>query len=336
MPTLRVAFITPNGIMNSAPTILFDEFSSHTTYAGEVGGFQLIERQHPDFGTWNERHLDLGHIKIYEHRADLKRKVNVKYDDSALDKFVHHCMCVDGALEANFHDSNLSANLSPRSFHSLFLPGDEYILGMDSQFVNVHIAIDRDYYLNLLCDSERWSAELKNQILNNDVYYAGEHTLSLSMLISIQAIFNSSIGGALKKVLIEAKVLELIALQLQRSAMVSEGHRKEDTRRDLFMAIQQHLDDTFLQEHSLKNIARHFGINDFILKKGFKETVGTTVFDYLLSKRLAHGMQLLQSTNQSISDIGSIVGYKYPNHFSASFKKMYGVSPSELRNEYLN
>jgi AraC family transcriptional regulator, transcriptional activator of the genes for pyochelin and ferripyochelin receptors len=322
--------------MNSAPTILFDEFSHYTTHTAEVAGFQMVERKHPDFGKWNERHLDLGHIKIYEHRADLKRKVNVKYDDNALDKFVHHCMCVDGALNANFRDSNLSAKLSPRSFHSLFLPGDEYQLGMDSQFVNVHIAIDRDYYLNLLSDSEKWSAEIKNQILKNAVYYAGEHSLTLTMLQPIHAIFNSAISGALKKVLIEAKVLELIALQLQRSSLLSGGHRKEDGQRDLFIAIQQYLDDTFLQDHSLKNIAKHFGINDFNLKKGFKENIGTTVFEYLLSKRLGYSLQLLQSTNQSISDIGSIVGYKYPNHFSTSFKKMYGINPSELRNDYLN
>lgn len=322
--------------MNSAPTIPFEEFSHYTTHTEEIEGFQRVERQHPDFGKWHERHIDLGHIKIYEHRVDLKRKVNVKYDDSALDKFVHHCMCVDGALNANFHDSNLAANLSPKSFHSLFLPGDKYQLGMDNQFLNVHIAIARDYYLNLLSDTERWSAELKNQILNNDVYYAGEQSLSLSMLQPIQSIFNSSISGALKKVLIEAKVLELIALQLQRSALLSGGTRKKDNLHDLFIAIQRYLDDTFLQDHSLKNIARHFGVNDFVLKKGFKETVGTTVFDYLLSKRLAHSLQLLQCTNQSISEIGSLVGYKYPNHFSASFKKKYGINPTQLRNDALN
>jgi AraC-like DNA-binding protein len=322
--------------MNAAPTILFDEFSHYAAPATEIGDFQMVERYHPDFGKWNERQLDLGHIKIYEHRVDPKRKVNVKFDDRELDKFVHHCMCVEGGLNTNFNDSNLAANLSPRSFHNLFLPGDEYHLGMESQFVNVHIAIARDYYLNLLSDSERWSAELKNKIVNNDVYYAGEHSLSFSMLHSIHAIFNSAVNGALKKVLIESKVLELIALQLDRLAMLSEGPRNGNSQRDLFMAIQRYLDDTFLQDHSLKNIARHFGINDFTLKKGFKETIGTTVFDYLLSKRLAHSLQLLQSSNQSISDIGSLVGYKYPNHFSTSFKKMYGVSPSELRNEHFN
>lgn len=321
--------------MNTAAAILFDEFSHYTTHSKEVAGFQLEEREHPDFGKWNERHFDLGHIKIYEHRADLRREVNVKYDNTALDKFVHHCMCVDGTLSANFHDSNVLAHLSPRSFHSLFLPGDEYQLGMDSKFVNVHIAIDRVYYLNLLSDSERWSADLKNKIANNDVYYAGEHSLSLSMLHSIHAIFNNEMNGSLKKVLIESKVLELLALQLDRLAMLSDTPRNENRQRDLFIAIQQHLDDTFLEDHSLKNIARNFGINDFSLKKGFKETIGTTVFDYLLSKRLAHSLQLLQATNQSISDIGSLVGYKYPNHFSTSFKKRYGVSPSELRNDYL-
>jgi AraC family transcriptional activator of pyochelin receptor len=319
--------------MNSAPTILFDEFSHYTTLAQEHGGFQMVERQHPDFGKWSEKYLDLGHIKITEHKVDLKRKVNVKYEDCALDEFVHHCMCIEGGLNTNFNDHKLLATLSPRSFHSLFLRGDEYKLGMEKQFVNVHISIAIDYYLNLLSDSERWSSEIRDQILNKDVFYAGEHSLSLSMIQPIHAIFNSSISGSLKKILIEAKVLELIALQLESFAMLPNFYKSENKQLSLFRDIQRYLDDTFLQDHSLKKIAMHFGINDFLLKKGFKEIVGSTVFDYLLSKRLAYSLQLLQSTNQSISEIGSIVGYKYPNHFSTSFKKMYGVSPSELRND---
>ena len=102
-------------------------------------------------------------------------------------------------------------------------------------------------------------------------------------------------------------------------------------KKELFLSIQHYLDNTFLEEHSLKNIARHFGINEFLLKKGFRENIGTTVFDYLLSKRLEYSLQLLQSTDQSIADISVTIGYKYPNHFSSAFKKRFGVNPTDWR-----
>lgn len=317
--------------MKSAPVIHFDEFSHYTTRVCEINGFRTVDRLHPDFGMWKEKFLDLGYIKIFEHRADLKQKVNVLFENSGLDKYVHHCMSIEGELGATFLDHDLTANLTSRSFHNLFLPGDEYYLGMGTQFLNVHIEVAREYYVNLLSDSELWSAEMKQRILNNTVLYPGEFKLSQPMMQTIHAIFNSSMSGSLKKLLIEAKVLELVAMQLHSSVAKRETPEKKIQQEDLFWSIQKYLDENFLLDHSLKGIARHFGINEFILKKGFKETIGTTVFDYLLSRRLAHGLQLLQTTNKSITDIGSVIGYKYPNHFSSAFKKKYGGNPSDWR-----
>lgn len=317
--------------MKAVPTIHFDEFSHHTIAAGHVNGFQTAERVHPDFGRWNEKFLDLGHIRVYEHQADLKQKVNVLFEDSGLDKYVHHCMSIEGELGATFLDHQLTAQLSPRSFHNLFLPGNEYYLGMGTQFLNVHIEVAIDYYLNLLSDSEVWSARMKQQILNNAVIYPGEFKLSAPMMQTIHTLFNSSMSGSLKKLLIEAKVLELVAMQLHSSMRTNANMDKHVQNRDLFEAVQQHLDETFLHDHSLKGIARQFGINEFYLKKGFKENTGTTVFDYLLSKRLEHGLLLLQTTDQTIAEIASTIGYKYPNHFSSAFKKKFESNPTDWR-----
>lgn len=317
--------------MKQAPTIHFNEFDHFRTLTEEVNGFQTVERRHPEFGWWQEKFLDLGHIRVYEHRTELKQKVNVEIDDNRLDKFVHHCMSVEGELAANSRDHNLSACLGPRSFHNLFLPGDAYNLGMSIQFLNVHIEVERNYYLDLLSDSEAWSAQMKQQILDNSVYYPGEFKLSLPMIQTIHSIFHSSMSGSLKKVLIEAKVLELLAMQLYSSIGRSEVLKGDTGKKELFLAIQHYLDDTFLEDHSLKSIARHFGINEFLLKKGFRENIGTTVFDYILSKRLEYSLQLLQSTDQSIADIGVTIGYKYPNHFSSAFKKRFGVNPTDWR-----
>ncbi|MCB0488460.1 MAG: AraC family transcriptional regulator [Cyclobacteriaceae bacterium] len=317
--------------MHTAPTISMDEFVHYTTGKSEADGFQEVERAHPDFGIWKEKFLDLGHIRVYEHRVNLDKEVNVLFDDGTVDKYVHHCMSVEGNIAANFRDYNISAALSPKSFHNIFLPGEEYYLSLGKQFINVHIEVERSYYLGLLDDNECWSAELKERILNNLVYYPGEFKLSLPMLQTIHQIFNSSMSGSLKKLLIEAKVHELLALQLHSSIASINSGVKRNTDIELFHAIKEYLDKTFLHDHSLKNIARHFAINEFSLKKGFRELTGTSVFDYLLNKRLEYSLQLLQNTEQSITSIGSTVGYKYPNHFSSAFKKKFGYNPANLR-----
>ncbi len=316
--------------MKDAPSVPVDEFLHYTVSQTEVNGFNISERVHPEFGYWRERNLDLGHIRIFENVASLKRNVNVHFVDEGLREHVHHCISLEGKLGTHFNQQNVRAALNPKTFHQIFLPSDHYHLTMEAQFTNVHIAINRDHYISLLPDSEKWSSEMKEKLLSSQVLYTGEFNLSPQMMHIIYAIFDSPISGSLKKLLIEAKVHELIAEQLHNSVRHSVtkaiGHS-----RDLFVAIQQYLDDTFLNDHSLKGIARHFGINEFTLKKGYREYFDTTVFDYLLTKRLQYSYELLQGSAKTIEQIGSEVGYKYPNHFSTAFKKKFGVRPTQVR-----
>lgn len=317
----------------SAPAIHFDEFNHYITRSGEDNGFQIFERHHPEFGEWKERFLDLGHLRIYEHRANLKKHVKVFFDDGTVDKYVHHCMSVEGEMAAEFLDHHVNAHLVPQTFHNLFLPGKEYFLGMGTQFVNIHLEVAHDHYVKLLSDTEPWSASLKEKLLNNDIHYPGMFRMSPAMLQTIYTIFQSPLTGSLKKLLIEAKVHELVALQLHQSSLSPQATNKDARSRDLFQAIRAYLDDTFLEEHTLKDISRHFGINEFALKKGFRQHFDTTVFAYLLSKRLEHGQQLLLGTSQSIREIATTIGYKYPNHFSVAFKERFGYNPNALRKE---
>ena len=70
-----------------------------------------------------------------------------------------------------------------------------------------------------------------------------------------------------------------------------------------------------------------FGINEFALKNGYKTQFGTTVFDYLIGRRLEHARELLVQPTYSIQQVSAVVGYKHANHFSTAFKNRFGTTP---------
>lgn len=72
------------------------------------------------------------------------------------------------------------------------------------------------------------------------------------------------------------------------------------------------------------------GINEYDLKKGFKEQFGRTVFGYLGEQRMSLAYELLKTKTQTIGEISSVVGYKNPQHFSSAFKKRFGLSPRQI------
>lgn len=315
--------------MKSAPLIPVTEFENFISSHCTADGVTTIERRHPDFGKWKERSMDLGDIKIFEHQTEITNDINVHFENENSDA-VHHCMSLQGNMDANFFGFNMEARLTPLSYHTLFIPYHEYSFGMGPTITNIHLEISRKYYSSFLSDSEKWSAEMKTQLLKDKLYYSGERKLSQVMVQTIYSIFNSPLSGSLKKLLVEAKIHELVALQLYH-ATDPIIRRKQSGETDMMHAIKDFLDGKYLEPHTLRGIAKHFGVNEFTLKKGFRNQFNTTVFDYILMKRLEHGRELLRSSDKTILEVSMIVGYKYPNHFSTAFKKMFGVNPTEVR-----
>ena len=87
---------------------------------------------------------------------------------------------------------------------------------------------------------------------------------------------------------------------------------------------------------SLKEFALKLGTNEFKLKYGFKELYGTTVHRFLMEERLRKSKMMIQFTDQSLKSIGHATGFKSISHFSRTFKKRYGYTPSDLRKKSLN
>ena len=82
---------------------------------------------------------------------------------------------------------------------------------------------------------------------------------------------------------------------------------------------------------SLIELVELSGLNDFKLKRGFKELFGTTVFGYLFDLRIERAQEMLREGKQSIAEISFHIGYKNPQHFTAAFKRKFGYLPSEIK-----
>ena len=67
------------------------------------------------------------------------------------------------------------------------------------------------------------------------------------------------------------------------------------------------------------------------ISKLFKNIVGVTIQDYLISFRINKAKEMMKDKQLSIGDISRSVGYDNPLIFSGIFKKVNGISPSKYR-----
>lgn len=73
------------------------------------------------------------------------------------------------------------------------------------------------------------------------------------------------------------------------------------------------------------------GLSPRTFKRRFRSATGYAPLDYVQTLRIEEAKQILETTDDAIDDIASIVGYDEPNSFRRLFKRTVGISPSQYR-----
>jgi len=92
--------------------------------------------------------------------------------------------------------------------------------------------------------------------------------------------------------------------------------------------ISQHYGDPGI---SVGSIAGHLGLSEGHLSHTFKKETDYTLMNYLTHYRIHRAMELLRDGGLKIYEVAERVGYRDITYFSATFKRLTGVSPSEYQ-----
>lgn len=109
---------------------------------------------------------------------------------------------------------------------------------------------------------------------------------------------------------------------------------KENRLRDFYIKEAfSFIEQNFQNDISVEDIAACCGLNRSYFGKIFHESMGKSPQEFLISYRMTKATELLKLTHLSVADIGNAVGYPNQLHFSRAFRKVYGISPRQWRNE---
>ncbi|MCE7064726.1 helix-turn-helix transcriptional regulator [Dyadobacter sp. CY326] len=151
----------------------------------------------------------------------------------------------------------------------------------------------------------------------------------------IQQIIHCKYADDLKKLFLLSKSIELLVLcadAVSVSQDKKEIYIKNATDKEKIIAVRDLIHERVHCPPNLTEIAQSVGLNEYKLKRGFKETFNNTVFGYLTDQRLALARQYLLDTEQTAAEIATTLGYATPQHFNNAFKKKFGVTPYSVRN----
>lgn len=107
--------------------------------------------------------------------------------------------------------------------------------------------------------------------------------------------------------------------------------RKKSRNRIDIEEIRQFIDRFFQEPITLESIASQFFVSKEHLSRTFKHEIGSTVMDYVITKRMEKAKQLLQDPSVSIKGAAEAVGYSDLTYFYRIFKKVTGMTPAQVR-----
>lgn len=89
------------------------------------------------------------------------------------------------------------------------------------------------------------------------------------------------------------------------------------------------------KRYTIEGLSRQYLINTSALKSVFKSVYGMPVASYMKQYRIMKAVELLGDTDRSIASVASEVGYESQSKFSAAFKDIMKILPTDYRKQYL-
>src|SRR5690606_25740731 len=93
------------------------------------------------------------------------------------------------------------------------------------------------------------------------------------------------------------------------------------------------LTDRFASAPTLTEVAEAVQTSPFHFHRLFVRHVGLSPKHYLLRMQLMMAKWMLRATRKAIGDIATATGFASHGHFTATFHRIVGVSPSTYREE---
>jgi two-component system response regulator YesN len=129
--------------------------------------------------------------------------------------------------------------------------------------------------------------------------------------------------------------LESIQKHLTRQMLHAAESMKEQfvSRSQIVSEAERLIAQRYHENLTLQIVAAHVYVTPVWLSKLFKKELGINFLEYLTDFRLNKAVELLTDLNYKVYQVSNHIGYQDPVYFTRLFKKKFGCTPQEFRNQ---
>ena len=118
-------------------------------------------------------------------------------------------------------------------------------------------------------------------------------------------------------------------LNIKKAAQSALIDKRSPFQKKFDAFLQTNLD----QNHKLDFIANELQMSRSSLLRNSKKFLHSSPYQYITQKRLQTAKKQMEAGYFQLSEIAYKMGFSSPSHFTASFRKAFGITPSQYINE---
>jgi AraC-like DNA-binding protein len=181
-------------------------------------------------------------------------------------------------------------------------------------------------------DSKALQIFLKSRKRGRALFSDKPLDLDYPMQQCLASIVNYQGAEETKRIFLYARAVDLLWLQQEnylRTQTSAAKYVKTEYDRERIIFARDYLLTHMDAPPTLIQLSAIAGINEFKLKRGFKEMFNQSVFAYLAEVRLEMARRALLEKKKTVTRIAFELGYASLQHFSKAFKDKFGKPPAK-------
>lgn len=157
------------------------------------------------------------------------------------------------------------------------------------------------------------------------------------VLLYLKVILNENNNPDSFSKMVSQSLLQVLIMNIIRRNKVNLNVKSvENNRNKDAIFIKNYLEENSHKNITLDHLAEISYLDKYYLSHLFKKNFAIAPIEYLTNIRIDKAKKLLKTTDFTIAQISSMLGFSNPAYFSQFFKKKLEISPSDYRKRVEN
>lgn len=170
---------------------------------------------------------------------------------------------------------------------------------------------------------------LPNIIFSNDSFVLN-HDISMLVRLLLEELKYKQLGHEFMEENLYALIVSSLIRQIKHN-LPSRPHNVRKASKENFKSVIDYINENYAAGISCTELSGLLKMDKYSFIRSFKAQTNKTPYEYVLDLKIEKAKKMLAGKDCTVTEVSMLCGFSSHSHFTSTFKKKTGLSPTEFR-----